>query len=71
MAKRKSSSVEDFVPFKEPLLLRRDDPRAKLVEGDDPFPNGYVGAEDQSEDTEVAPRPERTARRRRVRKSAD
>jgi hypothetical protein len=35
----------DITTVKRPVTMRRSDPRAAAIEGDDPFPDGYVAAD--------------------------
>jgi len=51
MAKKKQATAPaskeafDITTVKRPITMRRSDPRAAAIEGDDPFPDGYVAAD--------------------------
>ena len=51
----------DVTTVKRPVTMRRSDPRAAAIEGDDPFPEGYAAADvvsgvDTDDEAEVGQR---------------
>ena len=66
-----ASSGFDITHIKKPVTMRRSDPRAAAIEGDDPFPDGYatqdmISGVDTDDDAEVG---QRVTRRSKLERS--